>query len=72
MKPKTNDIQIKRLEESISRIGAKGANAAELSRQGNVLSAHLAALLVSVQQELEELYITIDCISLVNKQESER
>jgi hypothetical protein len=61
----------KRLEESISHIGAKVANAAELLRQGNVLSAHSAALLVGVQQELEELYMTLDSTSMADERKAE-
>lgn len=54
-----NEFQMKRIEESISRIGAKVADVVELSRKAKWLLANSEALLIDVQQQLEELYVSI-------------
>lgn len=59
MNPNLNELQVKRIEESISRIGAKVADAVELSQKSKWFSIKSEALLIDVQQELEELYISI-------------
>ncbi len=59
MTPEINEIRMRRIEMSLSRIGGKVADAMELSQQAQELSAHAVALLISAQQELEELYVSI-------------
>lgn len=59
MNPELSEFQVKRIEESISRIGAKIADAVDLSRKAKWLSVNSEALLIDVQQELEELYVSM-------------
>ncbi len=67
-----NELQIKRIEESILRIGAKVADAVELSQRVKHLSADSDALLINAQQELEKLYVILGNTSTDDKQESEK
>ena len=60
MNPEKKELQAKHIEESISRIGAKVADAVDLSQKVRSLSANTEALLINVQQELEELYVSMD------------
>jgi hypothetical protein len=50
----------KRLEQSISKIGAKVADAVELSNKAKELTTGAESILISAQQELEELYLSLD------------
>ena len=49
----------KHLEKGISQIGAKVADAVEISEKIKELSGKSAALLIDAQKKLEELYISI-------------
>jgi len=60
MDTENNKSQVKKIEEAISYIGAKVADAAELSQQAKRLSGNSEALLINVQQELEDLYVSLD------------
>lgn len=60
MNPEQKELQAKHIEESITRIGAKVADAVELSQKAKDLSADSETLLINVQQELEELYVSMD------------
>ena len=54
------ELQIKRIEKSISHIGAIVADALEMTHKAKELSNSSEALLITVQQELEELYVSIE------------
>lgn len=60
MDDETIPFERKRLEQSISKIGAKVADAVELSTQAKELTTGAESILISVQQELEELYLSLD------------
>jgi hypothetical protein len=49
-----------RLEQSISKIGAKVADAVELSNKAKELTTGAESILIRAQQELEELYLSLD------------
>jgi hypothetical protein len=49
----------KRLEQSISKIGAKVADAVELSNKAKELTTGAESILIRAQQELEELYLSL-------------
>jgi hypothetical protein len=55
-----NEIKSKCIEEAVSHIGAKIANAVDQAKQAKVLSANSEALLIDVQRELEDLYMALD------------
>jgi len=59
MNPKVLDLHQKRSEVAISNMGARIADAIELSEKAKELSAKSTALLVGVQQDLEELYVSM-------------
>jgi len=50
----------KRIKQSLSRIGAKIADAADLSQKSKQLSANSEALLIAALKDLEELYVSLD------------
>jgi len=50
----------KRLEQSIAKIGAKVAGAVEFSNKAKELTTGVESILICVQQELEELYLSLD------------
>jgi exonuclease VII small subunit len=52
-------LERKRLEQSISKIGAGVADAVELTQKANELAARSESILIRVQQELEELYLSL-------------
>lgn len=58
--PEQKELQVRHIEESVSRLGAKVADAVELSQKAKELSANSETLLINVQQALEELYVSID------------
>lgn len=60
MKNEIVPLERRRLEQSISKIGAKVADAGELTNKAKELTAGLEAILIRVQQELEELYLSLD------------
>lgn len=60
MKPETNEIKIRRVQVAVSHVGAKVADAIEASQQAKFLSAKSEALLINAQQELEEIYMSIE------------
>ena len=60
MKNEIVPLERKRLEQSISKIGAKVADAGELANKAKELTAGSEAILIRVQQELEELYLSLD------------
>jgi len=62
-----DELQTKCIEEVISHIGAKVADAVDLSKKAKEMLARSEALLIDVQQELEGLYIRIACCELVRK-----
>ena len=53
------ELQIKRIEKAISHIGAIAADALEAAQKTREMSVSAEAMLVTVQQELEELYVSI-------------
>lgn len=53
-------LERRRLEQSISKIGAKVADAGELANRAKELTSKSEALLIRIQQELEELYLSLD------------
>lgn len=59
MNPIIDEVQVKRMEESISKIGAKVADVIEMSQQAKLLSTKSESLLIDVQQELEEFYVSM-------------
>lgn len=50
MNPEKNEFQVKRIEESISKIGAKVADAVEASQQAKLFSEKSEALLINAQE----------------------
>lgn len=60
MKNEIVPLERRRLEQSISKIGAKVADAGELANKAKELTAGSEAILIRVQQELEELYLSLD------------
>lgn len=56
----------KHIEQSLSKISAKIADAADLSQKARQLSAKSELLLINIQRELEELYISLDKQALLN------
>ncbi len=63
MNPEMNEFQIKHIEEAISHIGAKIADAVELSQKAKELSVNSEALLSTVQGELEALYVSLELLT---------
>jgi 2-phosphoglycerate kinase len=49
----------KRLEQSISKIGAEVADAVELSIKAKEMTTSSESILIHAQQELEELYLSL-------------
>lgn len=60
MKSEIVPLERRSLEQSISKIGAKVADAGELANKAKELTAGSEAILIRVQQELEELYLSLD------------
>jgi len=58
--PKMNGLKTRRIEEAISHISAKVANVIEASQQAKMLSFRSETLFISVRQELEDLYISME------------
>lgn len=50
----------KRIKQSLSRIGAKIADATDLSQKSKQLSANSEALLINALRDLEELYVSLN------------
>ncbi len=48
-----------RIEQALSKIGAKIADATELSQRAKELCVHSEMVLINVRQELEELYVSL-------------
>ena len=53
------NLSEKRIEKGISQIGAKVADAVEISEKLRELSGQSVALLIDAQKELEELYVSM-------------
>lgn len=60
MKQKIINLQDRRIEQSLSQIGAKLAVAFELSQKAKEMSDSSEAILMSAQQDLQELYVSLD------------
>lgn len=53
-------FECKRVEQSLSKIGAKVADAADLSAKAKELTTGAESILISAQKELEGLYLSLD------------
>lgn len=53
------NIEQKRIEQTLSAIGSKIAVARELSLKTKELTANCELLLIAIQQEIENLYISL-------------
>ena len=54
-----NELQIKRIEKTISHISAVVSDALEMTQNAKALSVHSEAMLINAQQEFEELYMSL-------------
>lgn len=52
------DMEQKRVEQTLSKIGSKIADATQLSRKATALTIHSETLLIAAQREIENLYIS--------------
>ena len=59
MRRKAKELHEKYIEQSLSKIGAKIADAAEFTQQAKKLCAHSEMVLINAQRELEELYVSL-------------
>ena len=59
LNPMITELQNKRIEKAISHIGAIVADVLEVTQKTKELSVSAEAMLITVQQELEELYVSI-------------
>lgn len=62
MVSKIATLETEPIEQYLSKIGAKVADALVFSQQAKEMLAHFEAILIGVQQELEEVYVSIDKI----------
>lgn len=59
MKYHIENYEEKRIERTLSRIGAKIADVTDLSERAKDMLARLESTLASTQKEIEELYISL-------------
>ncbi len=55
-----DNIEQKRIEQTLSKIGSKIADATELSRRAKELTTNSEMMLTAAQQEIENLYVSLD------------
>ena len=54
------DLESKRIEKALSKIGARIARATDLSKQAKEMSAGSESILIHAQQEIEALYLSLE------------
>lgn len=54
------DTERRRIEQALSQLGAKAANATDLSRQAKELCRRAEATLVAIQEEIDFLYGSLE------------
>lgn len=54
------NIEYKRIEQTLSQIGAKIANATDLSRQAKELANSSESTLIHAQKEIDALYVSLE------------
>lgn len=57
------ELRTTKAEETISLIGAKVAEAVQLSQEAKMLSNNSENILIDIQKRLEEFYISVDDLS---------
>ena len=60
MKKNEMNMKYKRIEQKLSQIGAKIAHATDLSRQAKELSNSSESTLITVQKEIQVLYVSLE------------
>ena len=60
MDKKMMDIKYKRIEKKLSQIGAKIADAIDMSRQAKKMTSGSEAILINAQREIEALYVSLE------------
>lgn len=59
MEKNETNMEYERIEQKLSQIGAKIANATDMSRQAKELANSAESTLIKAQKEIEALYVSL-------------